>query len=106
MLVTNKCLDKLAAARRWFTEQGMLDGPLLPVGMEAVRVDVEDDEGGAVDDDPAAYMVKLASCPGVSMISIDSIQSQHIICAVYSVSAKVSHVADSLGLHGLQEAIC
>ncbi|KIM50684.1 hypothetical protein SCLCIDRAFT_34078 [Scleroderma citrinum Foug A] len=88
MLVTNKCLDKLAAARRWFTEQGMLDGPLLPVGMEAVRVDVEDDKGGVVDDDPAAYMVKLASRP------------------VYSVSAKVSHVADSLGLHGLQEAIC
>jgi len=48
----------------------MLDGPLLPDGMEAVRVDVEDDEGGAVDDDPATYTVKLASRPGVSVISI------------------------------------
>jgi len=61
MLVTNQCLDKLAAARRWFTERGMLDGPLLPVGMEAVRVGVEDEEDRAVDDDPATYMVKLAS---------------------------------------------
>jgi len=26
MLVTNQRLDKLAAARRWFTERGMLDG--------------------------------------------------------------------------------
>ena len=40
----------------------MLDGPLLPVGMEAIRVDIEDDEGGMVDDDPATYTVKLASC--------------------------------------------
>jgi len=61
MLITNQRLDKLAAAQRWFTEQGMLDRPLLPVGMEAVRVDVEDEEGGAVDDDPATYTVKLAS---------------------------------------------
>jgi len=70
MLVANQRLDKLAAARRWFTERGMLDGPLLPDGMEAVRVDVEDDEGGAVDDDPATYTVKLASRPGASVISI------------------------------------
>ena len=70
MLVTNQCLDKLAAARRWFTEHGMLDGPLLPVGMEAVRVDVEDEEGGAVDDEPATYTVKLASRPGASLILI------------------------------------
>ena len=71
MLVTNQRLDKLAAARRWFTERGMLDGPLLPVGMEAVRVGVEDEEGGAVDDDPATYTVKLASRPGVSIILFD-----------------------------------
>ena len=71
MLVTNQRLDKLAAARRWFTERGMLDGPLLPVGMEAVRVDVEDEEGGAVDDDPATYTVKLASRPGASIVLFD-----------------------------------
>jgi len=69
MLITNQRLDKLAAARRWFTERGLLDGPLLPEGMEAVRVDVEDDEGGAVEDDPVTYTVKLASRPGVSDIS-------------------------------------
>jgi len=71
MLITNQCLDKLAAARRWFTEQGMLDRPLLPVGMEAVRVGVEDEEGRAVDDDPATYTVKLASRPGVSIVLFD-----------------------------------
>ena len=71
MLVTNQRLDKLAAARRWFMERGMLDGPLLPVGMEAVRVDVEDEEGGAVDDDPATYTVKLASRPGASIVLFD-----------------------------------
>jgi len=70
MLVTNQCLYKLAAARRWFTEHGMLDRPLLPAGMEAVRVDVELDEGGAVDNDPATYTVKLAFHPGASIISI------------------------------------
>jgi len=48
----------------------MLDGPLLPVGMEAVRVDVEDEEGGTVDDEPATYTVKLASRPGASLILI------------------------------------
>jgi len=69
MLVTNQRLDKLAAARRWFTERGLLDGPLLPEGMEAVRVDVEDDEGGTVEDDLVTYTVKLASRPGVSDIS-------------------------------------
>ena len=69
MLVTNQRLDKLAAARRWFMERGLLDGPLLPEGMEAVRVDVEDDEGGTVEDDPVTYTVKLASRPGVSDIS-------------------------------------
>ena len=69
MLVTNQRLNKLAAARRWFTEWGMLEGPLLPVGMEAVRVDVEDKEDGVVDDDLATYTVKLASCAGVSIIS-------------------------------------
>jgi len=61
MLVMNQRLNKLAAAWRWFTEHGMLDGPLLPVGMEVVRVDVEDEEGGVVDDEPATYTVKLAS---------------------------------------------
>ena len=71
MLVTNQCLNKLAAARRWFTERGMLNGALLPVRMEAVRVDVEDEEGGAVDDDPATYTVKLAARPGASFILID-----------------------------------
>jgi len=50
-------------------ERGLLDRPLLPEGMEAVRVDVEDDEGGAVEDDPVTYTVKLASRPGVSDIS-------------------------------------
>ena len=69
MLVTNQRLDKLAAARQWFMECGLLDGPLLPEGMEAVRVDVEDDKGGAVEDDPVTYTVKLASRPGVSDIS-------------------------------------
>ena len=39
----------------------MLDGPLLPVGMEAVMMDVEDEEGGAVDEDPATYTVRLTS---------------------------------------------
>ncbi|KIM61542.1 hypothetical protein SCLCIDRAFT_25845 [Scleroderma citrinum Foug A] len=87
MLIANQCLNKLAAAQRWFTEHGMLDGPLLPVGIEAVRVDIEDDEEGAVDDDPATYMVKLASRP------------------VYGASGMVSYVADHLGLQGLQEAI-
>ncbi|KIM50685.1 hypothetical protein SCLCIDRAFT_100235, partial [Scleroderma citrinum Foug A] len=28
-LIANQCLDKLAVAQRWFTEHGMLDGPLL-----------------------------------------------------------------------------
>lgn len=52
----------------------MLDRLLLPVGMEAVRVDVlEDDEDSTVDDDPATYTVKLASRPGVSMFSFDSL---------------------------------
>jgi len=49
----------------------MLDRPLLLVGMEAVRVGVEDEEGGAVDDDPATYTVKLASQPGVSIVLFD-----------------------------------
>ena len=71
MLVMNQRIDKLAAARRWFMEHGMLDGPLLPVGMEAVRVDIEDDEGGTVDDEPATYTVKLASCPGAPVILND-----------------------------------
>jgi len=71
MLVTNQCLDKLAAARRWFTEHGMLDGPLLPDGVEAVRVNIEDEEGGAVDDDLATFTVELASRPGVSVVLID-----------------------------------
>ena len=49
----------------------MLDGPLLLVGMEAVRVDVEDEEGAAVDDDPATYTVKLASRSGAFIILFD-----------------------------------
>ena len=61
MLVTNQCLDKLTAAQRSFTERGMLDGPLLPVGMEAMVVDVEDEEGGAVNEDPVTYTVRLTS---------------------------------------------
>ena len=105
MLVTNQRLDKLAAARRWFTERGMLDGPLLPVGLEAMRVDIENEEGGAVDDDPATYTVELASRPGASVISIDTLLYQHIVCAVYGVSGAVADVADRLGLQGLQEAI-
>jgi len=60
MLVTNQHLNKLAAARRWFTEHGM----------EVVRVDVEDEEAGAVDDELATYTVKLASRPGASLILI------------------------------------
>ncbi|KIM59004.1 hypothetical protein SCLCIDRAFT_27590 [Scleroderma citrinum Foug A] len=68
-------------------EHGMLDGPLLLVGIEAVRVDIEDDEGGVVDDDLATYTVKLASRP------------------VYGVSGMVLYVADCLGLQGLQEGI-
>jgi len=71
MLITNQRLDKLAAARRWFTEHGMLDGPLLPDGVEAVRVNIEDEEGGAVDDDLATFTVELASRPGVSVVLID-----------------------------------
>ena len=47
----------------------MLDGPLLPAGMEAIRVGVEDEEGGAVDDDPAMYTVNLAAHSGVCFIS-------------------------------------
>ena len=74
MLVTNQRLDKLAAARRWFTERGMLDGQLLPVGLEAVRVDLEDEEGGAVDDDLATYTVNLACHPGASVISFDTLR--------------------------------
>jgi len=71
MLVTNQRLDKLAVAQRWFMEHGMLDGPLLPDGVEAVRVNIEDKEGGAVDDDPATFTVELASRPGVSVVLID-----------------------------------
>jgi len=70
MLVMNQRLDKLATAQRWFTEHGMLDGP-LPDGVEAVRVNIEDEEGGAVDDDPATFTVELASRPGVSVVLID-----------------------------------
>ncbi|KIM69014.1 hypothetical protein SCLCIDRAFT_104190 [Scleroderma citrinum Foug A] len=66
MLVTNQRLDKLAGARRHFTEYNMLDGPLLPVGMEAIRLDLDDDDDdGAADDHPATYVVKLASRPGM-----------------------------------------
>lgn len=71
MLVTNQRLDKLATARRWFTEHRMLDGPLLPVGMEVERVDIENEEDAVVDDDLATYTVKLASRPGVSIILFD-----------------------------------
>ena len=105
MLIANQRLDKLAMARRWFTEHGMLDRPLLPVGIEAVRVDIEDDKEGAVDDDPATYMVKLASRPGASVISYDCLHYRHSIHAVYGASGMVSYVADHLGLQGLQEAI-
>ena len=73
MLVTNQCLDKLAAAQRWFMEHGMLDGPLLPDGVEAVRVNIEDEEGGAVDDDLATFTVELTSHPGVSVVLIYAI---------------------------------
>ena len=66
MLVTNQRLDKLAGAHRHFTEYNMLDGPLLPVGTEAIRLDLDDnDDDGAADDDPATYVVKLASRPGM-----------------------------------------
>jgi len=68
MLVTNQRLDKLAGARRHFTEHNILDGPLLPVGMEAIRLDLDDNEDGAVDDDPSTYVVKLASRPGMLLI--------------------------------------
>ena len=71
MLVTNQRLDKLAMARRWFTEHRMLDGPLLPVGMEVERVDIENEEDAVVDDDLVTYTVKLASQPGVSIILFD-----------------------------------
>ena len=64
MLVTNQRLDKLAGARRYFTEHNMLNGPLLPIGMEAIRLDLDIDEDVAVDDDPATYVVKLAFHPG------------------------------------------
>jgi len=68
MLVTNQRLDKLAGARRHFTEHNILDSPLLPVGMEAIRLDLDDNEDGAVDDDPSTYVVKLASRPGMLLI--------------------------------------
>jgi len=68
MLVTNQCLDKLAGTCRHFTECNILDGPLLPVGMEAIQLDLDEDEDGAVDDDPSTYIVKLASRPGMLLI--------------------------------------
>jgi len=68
MLVTNQRLDKLAGARRHFTECNILDGPLLPVGMEAIQLDLDEDEDGVVDDDPSTYIVKLASRPGMLLI--------------------------------------
>jgi hypothetical protein len=54
MLVTNQCLDKLAAARVDFQARGMLNqhfgppGPPLPANN---LQDEEDDDGGAVDGD-------------------------------------------------------
>ena len=49
----------------------MLDGLLLLAGMEAIRVGVEDEEGGAVDDDPAMYTVNLAARSGACFVSFD-----------------------------------
>jgi len=69
------------------------------------KVLIENEEGGAVDDDPATYTVELASHPGASVISIDTLLYQHIVCAVYGVSGAVADVADHLGLQRLQEAI-
>jgi len=36
MLLTNQCLDKLAAARIDFTDHGMLDGTALSAALETI----------------------------------------------------------------------
>jgi len=55
MLVTNQCLDKLAAARVDFQARGMLDRRFGPPDLPDLPAnnlqDEEDDDGGAVDGD-------------------------------------------------------
>lgn len=50
MLLTNQCLDKLAAARIDFALPGMLDGPLLAVNVPPELP--QNDEGNDVEDMP------------------------------------------------------
>ena len=66
MLITNQCLDKLAAARVEFQAHGML-GPLdPPPDLPANNLqDEEDDDGGAVDGDIDSEVI-LAQKPSES----------------------------------------
>ena len=96
MLVTNQCLDKLAAAQVDFQSRRMLDGSVLSAAMRGVELwygehddtgedsdNIDDDEIQAADDGPRVLNhVHLAKTPGMLQPTICLILSSH--CVFYS----------------------